>query len=268
MLKIVPPHPIESKDIRGAQILKMVIPQSVSDHVTDRSGRTLGYHLSFDLSISMRYDLYRNRGQYTDKLYEKLSIEEHEDRFWREISERTNDYSKAPLYAIDNEISLFERGQDSCWNFLKFTSSDSLIHQVFYINHFQCYHFTHRFSFNAFLSLCFHQPWVELIPGVHTPYSYAGQRGTIFCFHKEDSDLCSINYQHFGKPKFWYGSPDSERDKLQRLIQEIANELNIDCSQYARHKRIIIPPSVLQAHGIKFTRVWLFVSSFYIYSNN
>lgn len=78
---------------------------------------------------------------------------------------------------------------------------------------------------------------------------------TSFCFHTEDSDLCSINYQHEGKPKIWYGVPDSEREKLHLLIKEIVSKLNVECSQYVRHKRIMIPPSVLRQRGIKFTRV-------------
>lgn len=104
------------------------------------------------------------------------------------------------------------------------------------------------------------KPSIKRIPGVHTPYTYAGQSQTSFCFHTEDSDLCSINFHHYGKPKVWYGSPDTERQKLQRLIQEIAKRLKIDCTQYVRHKRVMIPPSVLRAHDIRFTRVKIFSS--------
>lgn len=128
--KIVPPHTINSKSVRSKIILKNVIAQSVADRVTDDSGHILGYHLSFDHQISMEFGEYQQLGLNMDKNNKGKSIAEQEDRFWREIALRTNDESKAPLYAIDNEIVLFARGQKCSWDLSKLTSSDSLIHQV------------------------------------------------------------------------------------------------------------------------------------------
>lgn len=141
--KICPPHTINSKSVRSKIILKNVIAQSVADRVTDNSGHIVGYHLSFDHQISMEFEEYQQLGLNMDNIDKGKSMAEQENRFWREIALRTNDVSKAPLYAIDNEIVLFARGQTNCWDLSKLTSSDSLIHQVqllsllsFYLQYF------------------------------------------------------------------------------------------------------------------------------------
>lgn len=95
------------------------------------------------------------------------------------------------------------------------------------------------------------------MPGILTPYLYLGMLLTSFGLHIEDSDLCSINYMHDGKPKVWYGIPFSEHDKLHRLAEKLFSSLaeSAGCNFYIRHKTLMIPPSLLQANGIRFTRV-------------
>lgn len=74
----------------------------------------------------------------------------------------------APLYGADAPGSLFDKGVD--WNLLEIGSvlKDGL---------------------------------EKDIQGVTTPYLYIGSWKAMFPWHKEDLDLYSINYLHFGKPK-------------------------------------------------------------------
>lgn len=40
-----------------------------------------------------------------------------------------------------------------------------------------------------------------------------------FCWHYEDLMLFSINYNHWGKPKLWYGVPEDQRDKFEKAVK-------------------------------------------------
>lgn len=91
--------------------------------------------------------------------------------------------------------------------------------------------------------------------GIQTPYTYFGMANTMFGYHLEDGDLCSISYLHSGKPKVWYVVPDEDGDKLAQLVQVLIK--NTGCNLYIRHKNVMISPSVLAANNIRFARVGL-----------
>ena len=43
------------------------------------------------------------------------------------------------------------------------------------------------------------------ISGINVPWLYVGMKYSSFCWHFEDLMLFSLNYNHWGKPKLWYG---------------------------------------------------------------
>jgi [histone H3]-trimethyl-L-lysine4 demethylase len=56
--------------------------------------------------------------------------------------------------------------------------------------------------------------------GINTPWMYVGMKYSTFCWHFEDLMLPSINFNHEGKPKLWYGVPLSHRERFDRAVKE------------------------------------------------
>jgi hypothetical protein len=82
-----------------------------------------------------------------------------------------------------------------------------------------------------------------------------------FAWHVEDMDLFSINYIHFGAPKFWYAIPQGRSKTLEAIMRGIGYHILFtddltpsigyfpkevsNCSQFLRHKSFLASPTVL-----------------------
>ncbi|KAH9895782.1 hypothetical protein C8Q73DRAFT_689416 [Cubamyces lactineus] len=83
------------------------------------------------------------------------------------------------------------------------------------------------------------------LPGVNTPYLYFGMWRATFAWHVEDMDLFSINYIHFGAPKFWYAMPQARANALEQTMRSLFPGADKNCSQFLRHKSYLASPTLL-----------------------
>ncbi|VVT57274.1 uncharacterized protein SAPINGB_P005630 [Magnusiomyces paraingens] len=63
------------------------------------------------------------------------------------------------------------------------------------------------------------------ISGMTQPWIYIGMLFSTFCWHCEDHYTYSINYQHFGETKTWYGVPGDHAEEFEKTVKNTAPEL-------------------------------------------
>ncbi|KAF8882255.1 JmjC domain, hydroxylase-domain-containing protein [Infundibulicybe gibba] len=83
------------------------------------------------------------------------------------------------------------------------------------------------------------------LPGVNTPYLYFGMWRATFAWHVEDMDLFSINYIHFGAPKFWYAIPQGRAGAMEQTMRGYFPKDTSQCPQFLRHKSFLASPTLL-----------------------
>ena len=72
-----------------------------------------------------------------------------------------------------------------------------------------------------------------------------------FCWHYEDLMLPSINYSHWGKPKLWYGVPESHRENFERAVKDKCSLLFKKDPNILFDVITMISPAYLQSQGVK-----------------
>lgn len=95
------------------------------------------------------------------------------------------------------------------------------------------------------------------IPGVTEPMLYIGMLFSMFAWHVEDHYLYSINYQHCGAAKTWYGVPGHAALDFEKVVREhvYTNDiLSADGEDGAFDvllgKTTLFPPNILSEHGV------------------
>ncbi|KAG8690091.1 hypothetical protein FRC09_012145, partial [Ceratobasidium sp. 395] len=83
------------------------------------------------------------------------------------------------------------------------------------------------------------------IPGVNTPYLYFGMWRATFAWHVEDMDLYSINYIHWGAPKYWYAIPSARAHAFEGVMAKHFSAEASECPQFMRHKSFLASPAIL-----------------------
>ncbi|KCV72209.1 hypothetical protein H696_01609 [Fonticula alba] len=89
------------------------------------------------------------------------------------------------------------------------------------------------------------------ISGVTQPWVYIGMLFSAFCWHTEDHDAYSINFNHFGATKTWYGIPSSDALMFERLMKQESPEVFNKNPNQLFDLVSILSPSVLRENGVQ-----------------
>ncbi|KTW29773.1 hypothetical protein T552_00980 [Pneumocystis carinii B80] len=89
------------------------------------------------------------------------------------------------------------------------------------------------------------------ISGMTTPWLYVGMCFSAFCWHNEDHYTYSINYQHLGETKTWYGIPSSDADLFEQIMRNTIPELFEQQPDLLFQLVTMISPAKLVDEGVR-----------------
>lgn len=88
------------------------------------------------------------------------------------------------------------------------------------------------------------------INGINVPWLYCGMLFASFCWHTEDNYMYSVNYQHLGAKKRWYGIPSSHCGAFDAAAKQHLPARFDEEPDLLFHITTMIPPSVLARTGV------------------
>ncbi|KAI9219920.1 hypothetical protein BC828DRAFT_384873 [Blastocladiella britannica] len=91
------------------------------------------------------------------------------------------------------------------------------------------------------------------ISGVVIPWLYIGMTFSTFCWHAEDHALYSVNYQHFGDTKTWYGVPGHAAAAFEQVMRETGPELFERDPDLLFHITTLLSPKRLVENNVPVT---------------
>uniref|UniRef100_A0A8T9MV82 [histone H3]-trimethyl-L-lysine(4) demethylase n=1 Tax=Thecaphora frezii TaxID=1269715 RepID=A0A8T9MV82_9BASI len=89
------------------------------------------------------------------------------------------------------------------------------------------------------------------ISGMTVPWIYVGMMFSTFCWHNEDHFTYSINYQHWGETKTWYGIPGADAEKFEAAMRKVAPDLFETTPDLLFHLTTMMSPERLKAEGVR-----------------
>lgn len=92
----------------------------------------------------------------------------------------------------------------------------------------------------------------------------SGLPKSMFPWHLDEQNKCSINYLHFGAPKQWYSVPCLNTDRFLNLLSKELLSDKKNCPAFMRHQNVLTSPDFLKNNKVKFNRVVQFEHEFII----
>ncbi|SPO25323.1 probable regulator Ustilago maydis 1 protein (Rum1) [Ustilago trichophora] len=89
------------------------------------------------------------------------------------------------------------------------------------------------------------------ISGMTVPWIYVGMIFSTFCWHNEDHYTYSINYQHWGETKTWYGIPGQDAEKFENAMRKAAPDLFETLPDLLFHLTTMMSPEKLKKEGVR-----------------
>ncbi|TMS37353.1 hypothetical protein L596_004302 [Steinernema carpocapsae] len=90
----------------------------------------------------------------------------------------------------------------------------------------------------------------QRVSGMTVPWLYVGMCFSSFCWHVEDHWTYSVNYQHTGAAKVWYGVAEQHADQMDKFTKQLCPEVARLHPDLNHHMTAMIDPNMLRAAGI------------------